>query len=278
MALLTGRENTLLLGVLAGDDAARRRGRRWRRSRRRSGLGEHYERLVASYSQGMRARLGLAVIERTEPAILLLDEIHEALDHEFRDHVEATRASCSRAGGVVVATGHDHPMLERLCDARAAASGAATSSPTATSPTSSASTSATGTRDLTRRPRHGARRGSRARRMGAEGSADAPYELRPPDRPDFCTVAISPGPSVGPIIMHARSGLPGPVARPARGGHRRRDRRRRTPAGAVDQDPRGARRAERHRRGALSLQGRAGARTHLVQARRPSRSGAAAAA
>ena len=57
--------------------------------KRRSGLGEHYERLVASYSQGMRARLGLAVIERTEPTILLLDEIHEALDHEFRDHVEA---------------------------------------------------------------------------------------------------------------------------------------------------------------------------------------------
>ena len=39
--------------------------------KRRSGLGEHYERLVASYSQGMRARLGLAVIERTEPTILL---------------------------------------------------------------------------------------------------------------------------------------------------------------------------------------------------------------
>ena len=63
----------------------------------------------------MRARLGLAVIERTEPTILLLDEIHEALDHEFRDHVEAYAHELLAAGGIVVATGHDHPMLERLC-------------------------------------------------------------------------------------------------------------------------------------------------------------------
>ena len=87
MAMLTGRENTLLLGVLAGKTPA------WARAqteavKEASGLGKHYEHLVASYSQGMRARLGLAVMERTEPAILLLDEIHEALDHEFRDHVE----------------------------------------------------------------------------------------------------------------------------------------------------------------------------------------------
>ena len=114
MSLLTGRENTLLLGVLAGMTPRQARGEMGE-VKRRSGLGEHYERLVASYSQGMRARLGLAVIERTEPTILLLDEIHEALDHEFRDHVEAYAHGLVAAGGVVVATGHDHPMLERLC-------------------------------------------------------------------------------------------------------------------------------------------------------------------
>lgn len=42
-------------------------------------------------------------------------EIHEALDHEFRDHVEAYAHDLVAGGGVVVATGHDHPMLERLC-------------------------------------------------------------------------------------------------------------------------------------------------------------------
>ena len=114
MALLTGRENTLLLGVLAGLTPRQARGE-MEEVKRRSGLGEHYERLVASYSQGMRARLGLAVIERTEPTILLLDEIHEALDHEFRDHVESYARDLLGAGGIVVAAGHDHPMLERLC-------------------------------------------------------------------------------------------------------------------------------------------------------------------
>jgi ABC-type polysaccharide/polyol phosphate transport system ATPase subunit len=113
MSLLTGRENTLLLGVLAGMTPRQARSE-MAEVKRRSGLGEHYERLVASYSQGMRARLGLAVIERTEPTILLLDEIHEALDHEFRDHVEAYAHDLVAAGGVVVATGHDHPMLQRL--------------------------------------------------------------------------------------------------------------------------------------------------------------------
>jgi ABC-type polysaccharide/polyol phosphate transport system ATPase subunit len=113
MSLLTGRENTLLLGVLAGMTPRQARAE-MAEVKRRSGLGEHYERLVASYSQGMRARLGLAVIERTEPTILLLDEIHEALDHEFRDHVEGYAHELVAAGGVVVATGHDHPMLQRL--------------------------------------------------------------------------------------------------------------------------------------------------------------------
>jgi ABC-type polysaccharide/polyol phosphate transport system ATPase subunit len=114
MAALTGRENTLLLGVLAGmtPDQARAE---MAEVQRRSRLDDQYEHLVGSYSQGMRARLGLSVIERTEPSILLLDEVHEALDHEFRDHVEAYGHELLANGGVVVATGHDHPMLERLC-------------------------------------------------------------------------------------------------------------------------------------------------------------------
>jgi lipopolysaccharide transport system ATP-binding protein len=114
-AALTGRENTVLLGVLAGMSPARARAS-IEKVRARSGLGEHFERLVGSYSQGMRARLGLAVVELTDPAILLLDEVHEALDHEFRDHVEELAQRLLGRGGIVVAAGHDHPMLERLCN------------------------------------------------------------------------------------------------------------------------------------------------------------------
>ena len=49
----------------------------------------------------MRARLGFATADEANPTILLLDEVHEALDHEY-------------AGGIVVAAGHDHPLLEQL--------------------------------------------------------------------------------------------------------------------------------------------------------------------
>ena len=114
MAALTGRENVLLLGVLAGMTMTEAR-RSINRVRELSGLGSSFERQVASYSQGMRARLGLAIVECTDPQVLLLDEIHEALDHEYRNHVAVLAEKLVADGGIVVATGHDHPMLERMC-------------------------------------------------------------------------------------------------------------------------------------------------------------------
>jgi ABC-2 type transport system ATP-binding protein len=159
----------LLLGVLAGMTPRRARAE-MEEVRRRSGLGEHYERLVASYSQGMRARLGLAVIERTEPRILLLDKVHEALDHEFRDHAEGYARELLAVGGIVVAPGHDHPMLERLCT-RALLLQRGTSSPTGRSATCNASTSASDTHD------HGSPPAERAQHCGERSVGRAPLEL-----------------------------------------------------------------------------------------------------
>ena len=51
----------------------------------------------------------------SDPKILLLDEVHEALDHQYRDIVEERARALVDAGGVVVASGHDHGMLARLC-------------------------------------------------------------------------------------------------------------------------------------------------------------------
>lgn len=115
MAPLTGRENALLLGVLAG---LTRSGATARLEdvRRRSGLEDAFERPVSSYSQGMRARLGFAAADLPWTDVLLLDEVHEALDHEFRAVVEARAHEILRAGGIVVAAGHDHDLLRRLCE------------------------------------------------------------------------------------------------------------------------------------------------------------------
>jgi ABC-type polysaccharide/polyol phosphate transport system ATPase subunit len=115
LSLLSGRENAMLLGVLEG--LSRRAARRALESvKERSHLGDAFEHPVSSYSQGMRARLGFAVAEEIEPQILLLDEVHEALDHEFREILQERARKLIDAGGVVVATGHDHQMLESFCD------------------------------------------------------------------------------------------------------------------------------------------------------------------
>lgn len=111
---LSGRENCDLLGVLGGLSARETRSRlHWMKER--SGVGEAFDRPVSTYSQGMLARLGFAVVECLHPQLLLLDEVHEALDHEFRALVEARAAEIVAGGGIVVATGHDHELLGRLC-------------------------------------------------------------------------------------------------------------------------------------------------------------------
>ena len=115
MGLLTGRENSELLGVLAGLSRQTTR-QALPAVAERVQLEESFDQPVASYSQGMRARLGFAVAEETDPNILLLDEVHEALDHEFREIVERRARAIIDAGGIVMAAGHDHPLLDRLCD------------------------------------------------------------------------------------------------------------------------------------------------------------------
>lgn len=112
---LTGRENAMLLAVLAGLSLAEARaamafvGERAR-------LEEAFDRPIHTYSEGMRARLHFAVIQAITPQTLLLDEVFEALDHEFRGLVEQYGRELRERGGIVVAAGHDHPALERICE------------------------------------------------------------------------------------------------------------------------------------------------------------------
>jgi ABC-type polysaccharide/polyol phosphate transport system ATPase subunit len=114
LSLLTGRENAMLLGVLGGLSRAESR-RALGSVKERSGLGDAFEYPVSAYSQGMRARLGFATAEEVGPKVLLLDEVHEALDEEFRGVVQERARTLVDSGGVVVATGHDHPLLKRFC-------------------------------------------------------------------------------------------------------------------------------------------------------------------
>ena len=114
MPTLTGRENCILLGVLAG--LSRREARAGLAAiQERTALGDEFDHPVSSYSQGMRARLGFAVADQIAPDILLVDEVHEAIDHDSRVLVEQRALEILRDGGIVIAAGHDHSLLERLC-------------------------------------------------------------------------------------------------------------------------------------------------------------------
>jgi ABC-type polysaccharide/polyol phosphate transport system ATPase subunit len=112
---LTGEENASLLAVLAGM-TRKQAAAAMPRIREVSGLGVAFDRPVSSWSQGMRARLGFAVADCMRPDVLLLDEVHEALDHEFRAVIEERAHALKQAGGIVVAAGHDHGLLERVCE------------------------------------------------------------------------------------------------------------------------------------------------------------------
>src|SRR5206468_1904827 len=76
---------------------------------------EAFDRPIHTYSMGMRARLHLAAIQSISAHVLLLDEAFEALDHEFRGIIEVYGRELRERGGIVVAAGHDHAALERLC-------------------------------------------------------------------------------------------------------------------------------------------------------------------
>lgn len=114
MPTLTGRENCMLLGVLAGL-SRRRAGRALTEVQESTALKDEFDHPVSTYSQGMRARLGFAVVDQISPEVLLLDEVHEAIDHDSRAIVEERARAIRRDGGIVMAAGHDHALLERLC-------------------------------------------------------------------------------------------------------------------------------------------------------------------
>jgi ABC-2 type transport system ATP-binding protein len=111
---LTGRENAMLLAVLAGLSRREARGR-MEAIRESSGLEDAFDRPASSYSAGMLARLSFTAAMQGNPSILTLDEVHEAFDHHFRGVLERTADELLARGGIVVAAGHDHEVLSRVC-------------------------------------------------------------------------------------------------------------------------------------------------------------------
>ena len=109
---LTGRENLRLLAAARGGDADDR----IVPSLARVGLVERAEDKVATYSMGMRQRLGVAACLLADPKLLILDEPMNGLDPAGMHEMRAMIASLAEEGRTVVLSSHLLDEVERTCD------------------------------------------------------------------------------------------------------------------------------------------------------------------
>ena len=81
-----------------------------------SGIREFIDDPIRTYSAGMRARLGFAIISNLDPDILLLDEVMSVGDHEFRKKSRARIEELVNGKATVVIVSHSKSILKSLCD------------------------------------------------------------------------------------------------------------------------------------------------------------------
>ena len=112
---LTGRENIKLSGSIFGFD---------QKSIQEmeegiiefSGIREFIDDPIRTYSAGMRARLGFAIISNLEPDVLLLDEVMSVGDYEFRKKSRARIDELVQGDATVVIVSHSKSILKSMCD------------------------------------------------------------------------------------------------------------------------------------------------------------------
>ncbi len=110
---LTGQDNLRLLAAARGGDA----GQRIAPSLARVGLAERAGDKVATYSMGMRQRLGVAACLLADPELLILDEPMNGLDPAGMHEMRAMIASLADEGRTVVLSSHLLDEVQRTCDA-----------------------------------------------------------------------------------------------------------------------------------------------------------------
>ncbi|MFK5969333.1 MAG: ABC transporter ATP-binding protein [Candidatus Marithrix sp.] len=112
---LSGRENAILSGMLMG--------LRKKEIKAKidavlefSELGEFFEEPIATYSSGMKARLGFSVAFQVDPDILLLDEILGVGDENFRRKSTKVMQEKIRSNKTIVFVSHQAAMIKQLCN------------------------------------------------------------------------------------------------------------------------------------------------------------------
>ena len=81
-----------------------------------SGIRDFIDDPIRTYSAGMRARLGFAIISNLEPDILLLDEVMSVGDYEFRKKSRARIDELVQGDATVVIVSHSKSIMKSMCD------------------------------------------------------------------------------------------------------------------------------------------------------------------
>lgn len=81
-----------------------------------SELGEFLKMPIRSYSDGMRVRLGIAIVTCIHPDILVLDEAIGASDKHFIDKAKARAQTLYDRANIIVMASHSPGILQSLCN------------------------------------------------------------------------------------------------------------------------------------------------------------------
>jgi ABC-2 type transport system ATP-binding protein len=80
-----------------------------------TGLTDHADKLVSTYSGGMQRRLNLAVALLHSPKLLLLDEPTVGVDPQSRNHIYETMKNLNASGMTILLSTHIMEEAARLC-------------------------------------------------------------------------------------------------------------------------------------------------------------------
>ena len=114
-ATLSGRDNILLGGLVAGFTSAEMKGR-VDEIIEFSGLDDAIGRAVRTYSSGMRARLAFSVAAYLEPDVLLIDEVLAPGDAEFKIRASEKINDLIRSDATVILVTHALGEVRALCE------------------------------------------------------------------------------------------------------------------------------------------------------------------
>ena len=112
---LTGRENTLLSGIMLGMKKKFIQ-ERIEEIRAFSELEDFFDQPISSYSSGMRARLGFSIAFQLDPDVLLIDEVLGVGDESFKSKSSKKIREKIASDKTVVVVSHTLSYLQELCN------------------------------------------------------------------------------------------------------------------------------------------------------------------